>query len=366
MEAPCKRRRGNDDDAGDAGDRDRLSALPDSLLREVMSHMKARQVVQTCVLARRFEDFMDTLLCPGNVSIALLDTLRLHTSYRGLGGEGRRAYRWIRRDIKYHHQAGQEPGLHRGALSCNSWRLRRLHLSNLHLCNLFAEHVRSSCQSLENLELKNCNCEFPAIASGSLKSLVLKCCALKGFREITSPSLKNLFINAGYNTKDCLPVITAPAVTSMFLGVTPYNFNAEVSVSKMMVVCMSLSISHLVLEEGSTTFTQFNNLRALVLNNCDLSDDLQILGHFLHNSPNLERLTLRCCKYTNDTKKKKGSAKSKNAEPTPCPNLVDVPCKNLKLTEIIYKEDNIRHLIELSLRISGNFPNNCIKLTKVV
>ncbi|XP_025825317.1 MEIOTIC F-BOX protein MOF-like [Panicum hallii] len=260
MEAPCKRRRGNDDDAGDAGDRDRLSALPDSLLREVMSHMKARQVVQTCVLVRRwrdlwrsmtcldadqdefatagaciysdhegwerFEDFMDTLLCPGNVSIALLDTLRLHTSYRGLGGEGRRAYRWIRRDIKYHHHAGQEPGLHRGALSCNSWRLRRLHLSNLHLCNLFAEHVRSSCQSLENLELKNCNCEFPAIASGSLKSLVLKCCALKGFREITSPSLKNLFINAGYNTKYCLLVITAPAVTSMFLGVTPYNFNA--------------------------------------------------------------------------------------------------------------------------------------------
>jgi hypothetical protein len=89
-----------------------LSALPDSLLLEVMSHMKARQVVQTCVLStrwkhlwrsmpcldvdqyefatagvsvyydqegwERFEDFMDTLLSPDNVSIALLDTLRLH------------------------------------------------------------------------------------------------------------------------------------------------------------------------------------------------------------------------------------------------------------------------------------------------
>ncbi|RLM65496.1 F-box protein [Panicum miliaceum] len=128
-------------------------------------------------------------------------------------------------------------------------------------------------------------------------------------------------------------------------GVSNVITNLEVSVSKVVVV----------LEEESTTFTQFNNLRALVLNNCDLSDDLQILGHFLRNSPNLERLTLRCCKYTNDTKKKKGSSKSKNAEPTPCPNLVDVPCKNLKLTEIIYKEDNIRHLIELFLRISGNF-----------
>ncbi|XP_039818607.1 MEIOTIC F-BOX protein MOF-like [Panicum virgatum] len=216
MEAPCKRRRGDDDE--DAGDRDRLNALPDSLLREVMSHMKARQVVQTCVLARRwrnlwrsmpcldvdqdefttagvsvvysdhegwerFEDFMDTLLCPGNVSIALLDTLRLHASSMG---EDRRASRWIRRGIKYPH-AGQEPGLQRGAPSCSSWRLRRLHLSNLYLCNLLAEHVRSRCPSLEDLELESCTCEFPAIASRSLKNLVLKRCALKGFREITSP-----------------------------------------------------------------------------------------------------------------------------------------------------------------------------------
>lgn len=51
----------------------------------------------------------------------------------------------------------------------------------------------------------------------------------------------------------------------------------------------------------------------------------------------------------------------------PHPNLVDVPCKNLKLTEIIYKEnDDIRHLIELFMRTSGNLPNNCIKFTKVV
>ncbi|KAG2566366.1 hypothetical protein PVAP13_7NG196508 [Panicum virgatum] len=339
MEAPCKRRRGDDDE--DAGDRDRLNALPDSLLREVMSHMKARQVVQTCVLARRFEDFMDTLLCPGNVSIALLDTLRLHASSMG---EDRRASRWIRRGIKYPH-AGQEPGLQRGAPSCSSWRLRRLHLSNLYLCNLLAEHVRSRCPSLEDLELESCTCEFPAIASRSLKNLVLKRCALKGFREIT----------------DCLFVITAPAVTSMFLGVSPYNFTGGLSLSEMPSLAKAT-----VVEEGSSTFTQFNNLRALVLKSSDLSDDFQILGHFLRNSPNLERLTLRCFKYSNDTKKKKGSSKLKKAEPTPHPNLVDVPCKNLKLTEIIYKEDDIRHLIELFLRISGNLPNNCIKLTKVV
>ena len=183
MEAPCKRRRSNDNDAGDggclSGDRDMLSALPDSLLLEVMSHMKARQVVQTCVLStrwkhlwrsmpcldvdqyefatagvsvyydqegwKRFEDFMDTLLSPDNVSIALLDTLRLHAIARDdpySRQKDRRPYRWIRRGIKYPH-SGQEPGLQRGAPSRISWRLRRLHLSNLHLCKLFAEHVSS-------------------------------------------------------------------------------------------------------------------------------------------------------------------------------------------------------------------------------
>ncbi|RCV33744.1 hypothetical protein SETIT_7G107000v2 [Setaria italica] len=399
MEAPGKRKRGND--AGDAAagyssgdDRDRLSALPDSLIHHIMSFMKARQVVQTCVLSTRwrhlwrsmtcldvdksefetpgakkyldyegwekFEDFMDTLLSPGNVSIASLDTLRLQASY-GIG-EGRPASRWIRRGIKYPHGQLPAAGVHRGkVVSYNSWRLRRLHLSNIELCDLFAEHVRTSCQSLEDLELGSCSCKFHAIASGSLKNLALKYCTLYGLDEIATPTLKNLLIESGTGTNlktmDRPLVITAPALASMFLGVTPHNFVGGLSLSEMTSLAK-------VLGEGSTTFIQFNNLRTLVLSHCDLSDDFQILGHFLRNSPNLERLTLLYCKYSNDTKKKKGPSKSKNAEYTPCPNLVDVPCKNLKLTHIIYKEDDIRQLIELLLHISGNLPNNYIKLTK--
>uniref|UniRef100_K3YD01 F-box domain-containing protein n=1 Tax=Setaria italica TaxID=4555 RepID=K3YD01_SETIT len=428
MEAPGKRKRGND--AGDAAagyssgdDRDRLSALPDSLIHHIMSFMKARQVVQTCVLSTRwrhlwrsmtcldvdksefetpgakkyldyegwekFEDFMDTLLSPGNVSIASLDTLRLQASY-GIG-EGRPASRWIRRGIKYPHGQLPAAGVHRGkVVSYNSWRLRRLHLSNIELCDLFAEHVRTSCQSLEDLELGSCSCKFHAIASGSLKNLALKYCTLYGLDEIATPTLKNLLIESGTGTNlktmDRPLVITAPALASMFLGVTPHNFVGGLSLSEMTSLakvsvhlsckeivdpfkilgsCVSSVITNLeVLGEGSTTFIQFNNLRTLVLSHCDLSDDFQILGHFLRNSPNLERLTLLYCKYSNDTKKKKGPSKSKNAEYTPCPNLVDVPCKNLKLTHIIYKEDDIRQLIELLLHISGNLPNNYIKLTK--
>ncbi|CAL5031947.1 unnamed protein product [Urochloa decumbens] len=347
-----------------------------------------------CKSWEKFEDFMDTLLSPGNVSIALLDMLRLHSRGNSGLGEGMPPSRWIRRGIKFPH--AQEPGVRRGTtLSYNAWRLRRLHLSHIDLSNLFAEHVRTRCQSLEDLELQSCMFFFQAIASISLKNLVLKGCTLMGLSEIATPALKNLVIEDGSNFKDQQIAITAPALVSVFLGVSTSIFRAGLSLSDMpslakayvrlwddnkivdrfkvlgsglsnVITNLEVSVSQkMELDEGSTTFIQFNNLRTLALNYCDLSDDFQILGHFLRNSPNLERLTLLFCKYSDDTKKKKGP-KSKNAESTPpCPNLVDAPCENLKLTEIIYKEDDIRQLIELLLRISRNLPNNFIKLTRV-
>jgi len=264
-EAPCKRSRTNDDAgtgimAGGGGD-DRLSALPDCLLHEIMSRMKARQVVQTCVLSARwrhlwrsvpcfdadegefeftvaearaaptfpdllemrwekFEDFMDILLSPGNVSIAHLDKFRL--GFTGCDSESKRGYRWIRRGIKYDGDAAQGPGIQRQGFSSitRSWRLRKLHLDKMCLDALFSEHVGSGCPNLEDLELTECKLEFEAITSGSLKSLVLKkCCMIDGFREITSPMLSSLVIDGGSYTGDCLVVTTAPAAASVFLNV---------------------------------------------------------------------------------------------------------------------------------------------------
>ena len=147
-----------------------------------------------------------------------------------------------------------------------------------------------------------------------------------------------------------------------------------------------------VLGEDSVTFPNFRNLMSLLLDSCDLSDNFKTLEHFLKNSPDLEKLTLRCCKvystlaflsrsmhvahfisfsyillqckqFSKDLKKKK--AKSKRASSSQCLNLVDVQCKNLKHTEIIYKDDDVRLLVELLLTISANLPKNNIKLTKV-
>jgi len=63
-----------------------------------------------------------------------------------------------------------------------------------------------------------------------------------------------------------------------------------------------------------------------------------------------------------DTRKKKGTSKMKNIVD---PNLMDVRCENLKLTEIIYKDDDVGQLVEFLLRFSRNLPNNNIRLIKI-
>ncbi|CAN6275758.1 unnamed protein product [Urochloa humidicola] len=463
--------------AGDSPDgNDRLSALPDHLLHEILFRLKARLMVQTCSLSRRwrrlwpsdprlwpnvprldidqrefdidqrgyrkFDDFVHFLLA--RVSIAHLDAFRLHV-HMGFASAGPidNASAWIRRAVM--SSAGAQDYY---------WRLKMLHLTNLRdLDELFAEHVRTRCPSLEELELRDCTCRFRAIASGSLRSLALRCCEGKGFYGVTSPTLKSLVVEQGGNNGITSPfVVTAPALANLSLDVSPYNFPAGVSLDEMAVLArasirlrqrgtlaenknlrdhlfkalhavsntasLELSCFDIAVESGeeSTAFPEFNNLRALELNQCgapcddlrvsgyilrnspnlekltlhlppclkvpvgetlpypefknmralilhnyDPSDDFQTLGRFLRSSPILEKLTLHC-KFLNDSaKKKRGTSKMKNT----VENFMDVRCENLKLTEIIYKDDDVRHLVDFLLHFSRNVPNNNIRLKKV-
>lgn len=219
---------------------DRLSALPDCLLHVIMSFMKARQVVQTCMLSKRwehlwrtvpcldvdhrefqstgeaaqgdnevwqnFEDFADNLML--HHQIAHLDTFQLHVNnvYRW----GQHASRWIRRSIKYNTKV---PGIPRPGLSCSSWSLKRLHLSNICLDDLFAKHISSMCCSLEDLNLKGCRFAFNEITSHSLKSLVIDSCDSK-----LCPSKL---------------VVTAPAIASLCLIVKLWFFPGGLIVNEM-------------------------------------------------------------------------------------------------------------------------------------
>ncbi|KAL6626258.1 hypothetical protein ACP70R_029984 [Stipagrostis hirtigluma subsp. patula] len=395
------------------GGGDRLSALPDCLLHEIMSRMKARQVAQTCVLSTRwrhlwlsvpclnidddefktrvgsnerwenFEDFTDNLLC--RLNIATLDSFSLC-----LGRDWSRrtdfdmGLRWIRRGIKY---CAQGPGIHRDGLSSRSWRLRRLHLSRVRLDDRFAKHVTSGCHFLEDLVLEHCVCEFPRLASRTLKNLVLDGSYLS---EVTAPTLKSLVIHGDVNTA---LVVMVPALAYLHLAMSAYRLINGFSLKGMSslskasihlgfwvpgedakrklrchqvnflrsvsnVTCLELSgFETMAVGKGHMKFPRFKNLRTLLLNKCDISDNLKTLGHFVKNSPNLEKLTLRLCRFS---KNKEGRmSKSNNTTSSQC------QCENLKLTEIIYQDDDASQLVDLLSGILGNLPKNHVILTKV-
>ncbi|KAL6850342.1 hypothetical protein ACP4OV_020969 [Aristida adscensionis] len=417
-------------DAGAGAGGDRLSDLPDCLLHEIMSRLKARQVVQTCVLSTRwrglwrsvpcldvdqeefdttlagggddndgswetFEDFADNLLC--HLNIATLDSFRLRLVIASTGRWTRRhsqdaaASRWIRRAIKYSAQA-PAPSVHGEGL--RYWRLRRLHLCNVLLDGRFMEHVSSGCHFLEDLVLEDCNCASPfgRVASETLKNLVLKGgCSWYPSSEIKTPALKKLVISSGCCNGNLL--ITAPALADLDLSLSDYQLRMPVSLSLGEMPSLARAVIHLqglsrmshrrklvgtdldVLRSVSNVtslelsgfgimvpgkqhrkFPEFKNLRTLLLNDCDLGDNFKTLGHFLQNSPNLEKLTLRLCKFSSDSEKQKRRM-SKSVSP--------FQCENLKCTEIVYKADDSNKLVELLVLIPRNQQKNHIELTEV-
>ncbi|PAN43294.1 hypothetical protein PAHAL_8G227100 [Panicum hallii] len=461
------------------GGPDRLSALPDCLLHVIMSSLKARQAVQTCVLSRRWRDLWRSVPCldvdidefrantaapdfdhdagsggnsipdssddssssdysssswesddssdsglgfdsssssddddDGNIkewvefedftanlmsrcNIAELDSFRLHIGSRWappfccLQAQG-----WLRRAMKY---CNPDPASPRKGLSPSPWRLKRLHLCHMFLGDGFAKHVSSVCRNLEDLELHDCKCQIQSVTSDSLKTLVLKNCSWHNLSEIALPTLKTLVIDGGENISHCVLVILTPAVASLHLAVRVDHFYGGISTNQMpSLVKASIhlqghryslpnnklggdqfkllcSISNATSLELSgvgkrvlgkkPTFQEFMNLRNLLLDECDLRNDFRTLGFFLQSSPNLEKLTLRHCKFPNYPKKKKGEPKLNKTSSSEFRGL-DFMCENLKV-EIICSNSDARELVKVLLHASGNLSMKNIKFTIV-
>ncbi|TVU14404.1 hypothetical protein EJB05_37869, partial [Eragrostis curvula] len=414
MKSPSKRSRVN----YDAGDRDRLSALPDCLLHEIMSYLKARQVVQTNVLSKRwthlwrsvpcldvdhdefavadedvgrrnnsynnarerwnkFEEFTDNLLIRHDIGIARLDRFGLHVT-AGLARARLASDRWMRHAIKYSPRAS----------SLSPWRVKKLHLSNVRLDGCFADHVRSGCPYLEDLEMKRCRCQIHAIVSDSLKNLTLEGCVLNGLSALTAPKLKSLVVD-GCKMYEPPLLVTAPAVAYLSLATSVNKRLRRVSFEAMpSLATASICLRHnsiqtqvhkdqikLLTSVSSVTtlelsgfkkmvlpsvpliymsFPEFKNLRALTLNSCDLSDDFQMLGRFLQGSPSLEKLTLRRCKLPNhperdmrwDSSRKTSLFKRQKTSSSMCRSVIDLYCENLSLPEIIYEDEDLSILVK--------------------
>ncbi|XBI86099.1 hypothetical protein VPH35_094118 [Triticum aestivum] len=343
---------------------DRLSALPDDLLHAVLSRLKARQVVRTCVLStrwrhlwrsrQRFKNFAHIVLRRHDA--AFLEQFRLHVGF-GCDFLSRYAESWVR------HGISQD----------ETWpcRLKRLHVNNVCLDSYFARHISSRCPALEDMRLKNCSfllTEDIRFTSASLKKVVII-----GFRVLENnpfglileaPALASLRLTGHHRhicgswPQDCMPSLVDASIQLTVWNWFNYNNNEDNDLIEMQLSLldelfnvMSLHLSRfgvmfLVLgDDPGLYFPKFKNLKTLSLEDCDISDDFLTLKQFLRNSPNLEKLMLRCCKLTQI-----------------------VECKNLRLTEIIYpKYDNhhVHLLVMFLLGMSKNMPNNKIEITRV-
>ncbi|XP_044460156.1 MEIOTIC F-BOX protein MOF [Triticum aestivum] len=237
---------------------DRLSDLPDCLLHDILSRLKARQVVQTCVLSRRwqhlwptcpcldvdigefrpdatlsphpwpptpaqrgnygkepqeladFEDFANSLLVHRirSAGAAPLQTLRLRIppcGFRVLPIYGSEIYaakytRWVRRGLQCSPAALDV----RGSVTLPplaSHRLTSLRLDQVILHRDFAEHLASGLPVLEDLQITGTmlSAALPRIASGTLKNLVVE--------------------SSTHNSESLTFTIAAPRLASLHLAV---------------------------------------------------------------------------------------------------------------------------------------------------
>jgi hypothetical protein len=214
---------------------DRLSDLPDCLLHSILSLLKARQVVQTCVLSRRwehiwrsvpcldidhrdlgssvelFEEFADNLLARRCAS-SPLDTFRLNAGPTCCTSSSSPC-RWIRRAFKYHSPAvvdvrgGASHRVVLRPLLPGPHRLARLHLHNACLLEghdaqgQLASALASGFPVLQALELRNCSYWLRRIESSSLKSLTIHSCHNNAKEDvvIAAPRLASLRLGILFN-----------------------------------------------------------------------------------------------------------------------------------------------------------------------
>ncbi|CAL4983549.1 unnamed protein product [Urochloa decumbens] len=409
-----------------AGGPDRLSALPDCLIHVIMSFMKSRQAVQTCVLSRRWRYLWHSVPCLDIDFDEFKKTPCASGDSFGTGGNGNSGSNDdvsdsdsdssgsdADDDNKKHKDKDEykdwedfEGFAVNMMLSCNiaqldSFRLR-IDVSRapvfgyrqaagwlrraMKYCTPDPVSQRKGLSSgywrLKRLHL----CQVPldnrfmkhvGSVCHSLEDLELDSCTCE-IQSITSNSLKNLVL------KDCrwrkLSDITSPtlktlvsslAKASIILKGHIYERTAsKLCGSQFKLLCsISNAISLELAGVGTTVlgeesrFQEFKNLRNLLLANCDLSDNFRTLVFFLKSSPNLEKLTLQHCMFP---KYSKENIKTPILNKTSSSEFrgLDLLCENLKV-EIIYEYGYGPHLIQLLLRISVNLSKNNIKLTKV-
>ncbi|TVU14380.1 hypothetical protein EJB05_37844, partial [Eragrostis curvula] len=381
---------------------DRLSALPDALLHTVMSFLTTRHAVQTSLLSRRWRELRRTMPCldidgreynsvrrkiacgrsgrdtgwwklenfASNLLLfhaaPALDWFRLRV--RGGSSHQVELERWIRRGIKY-NPAVLEVTLLTSAMcmiklpslgpstATAACRLRRLRLHGVSLDAGFADHIRTRCPLLEDLELKRCERCFQELVSATLKSLVIDSCGSGRFSRqqlvVTAPVLASirlafvgcirLFVLNGaagsllhasigecfQDRKLCTLLGSMPNVRTLeFWGLLGYKE---------------------LLKDEKKVFPKFHNLTTLLLGQCNMREEFGILRFILENAPTLEKVTLHHCTDL----------------PLQYRKLISFESQELNRIDIKYQDGNTANLFGLLMSIRTKLGKNTVTLRKV-
>ncbi|XP_034601363.1 MEIOTIC F-BOX protein MOF [Setaria viridis] len=267
---------------------DRLSALPNDLLRCVLSLLPAQQAVQTTALSRRWTDLWRS--APG-INLDMRDFRRTRVLY----------------DV-------EDPDPSRYQLPHLSFPagcgLKRLELTSVSLDDSFAERLRSWCPDLEDLVLDQCSIRFSRIESDKLKNLVVQYCtnepAAADVFVIRAPRVASLRLDNPYHRyENGVSLYVRNSLERAFISIGPGEFPPRSEARLIGSLCGVTNLelkgfqTMAMLDKEFDKVSIFGNMRTLCLDscfynpsNCDLHKFKAVM-RFLQKAPNLEKLTLK-------------------------------------------------------------------------
>nr|CAB3483637.1 unnamed protein product [Digitaria exilis] len=271
MEAAAKPAR-----AGGGSAPDRLSALPDELLRHVLSFLRSRQAVQTTVLSKRWVDLWR--------SVPAIDL-----------------------DVTDFPENNSSIYVNWGKMKDFSTKLLMFHSAQ------FLDAVRLRLGIFDSRNHLRDDVD------------VWVRCLIKH-----QPLVLDITVSRSFGLRFQIPLVDSPfrrLKTLELYGVfVDHGFKERLN--------SGCPVKPVV---GPIELPMLENLRTLFLDSCVLCDNFRILRYFLQRSPNLEKLTVRYCRFP---KGADGGKRMPNSTKTRFRfwNLVRFQCHKLKSTEIIYKK----------------------------
>ncbi|KAJ4789647.1 F-box/FBD/LRR protein [Rhynchospora pubera] len=338
------------------GNLDRLSNLPDEILHRIISFMKVRHTVQTCILSKRWKNLWRQLpyLNFNHVDFRnscqfdrFVDSFLKHRGTSGIKtfhldwksfNVGETTKSWINYVFTSEHlgyypvelphsffpSSSIEEIYLRGSYfpmkeirheSIDLVKLKCLHLSRVCWIDEFMQNLITGCPRLEEMTMEDCTLETSIIiASRVLKKLDIEDCScstdVKIHLSIPSlcslhvsaipgkvlwenmPSLVTAHLNLWYSVPDCYRNSGYKLLSSLSNATNLKLTCGPLNCKQKNDVLIIQPIIKDFLEKELLDCVAFNNLKTLYIGELDVNTDFIVVPQFFHLSPNLEVFTL--------------------------------------------------------------------------